>query len=88
MPQLDGNSLVLITRPNMKAKVDRKQSDYRKYDDTHAKYIEFQRGDNVYVYNSADRNSIWIPGTIPKPMGPVSYEVFLDKIKYKLDNQL
>lgn len=72
----------------MKAKVERKQSDHKKYDDTHAQDIEFQGGDNVYVYNSADRICIWIPGTIPTPMGPVSYEVFLDKITYKVDSQL
>jgi transposase InsO family protein len=69
-PRLD------LLRPDMKARVERKQVKQKELHDQHARERQLKPDDRVYVRNFSNiSKQQWLPGIILKQSGPVSYVV-------------
>lgn len=67
-----------LLRPDLRAKVVRKQEKQKEGHDLHARERQLKPGDNVYVKNfRSSSNQQWLPGVILTQSGPVSYVVKL-----------
>ncbi|XP_061105010.1 uncharacterized protein K02A2.6-like [Conger conger] len=66
-----------LLRPNIKAKVERKQEKQKERHDQHARERQLEPDDHVYVRNFNNNSVKWLPGVIRKQSGPVSFVVEL-----------
>lgn len=67
-----------LLRPDLKAKVERKQEKQKERHDLHARDRLLKPGDNVYVKNFCSNfKQQWLPGVILSQKGPVSYVIKL-----------
>ncbi|KAL7874785.1 hypothetical protein SRHO_G00057550 [Serrasalmus rhombeus] len=67
-----------LLRPDLKAKVARKQEKPKERHDLHARERLLKPGDNVYVKNfCSNSKQQWLPGVILTQNGPVSYIIKL-----------
>lgn len=65
-----------LGHPDLRTKVERKQGVQKKHHDKHGSERSFRVGDSVITRNFS-HGPKWIPGSITKVTGPVSYKVML-----------
>lgn len=63
-------------QPNRSARVETQQSRQKEAHDNHARRRDFEPGEQVYVRNFRP-GQCWLPGSVIKSSGPVSFEVKL-----------
>ena len=65
-----------LIHPDLKKKVEAKQTSQKAYHDKHAREHNFVAGEPIYTKNYG-YGPKWIPGLIHETTGPVSYTVLL-----------
>ena len=65
-----------LLKPNIGQKVAAKQQQQKNFHDTHCRERTFSVGERVFIKNNA-KGQKWIPGSITKQTGPVSFKVKL-----------
>ena len=63
-------------QPNLSARVETQQSRQKEAHDNHARRRDFEPGEQVYVCNFRP-GQCWLPGSVIKSSGPVSFKVKL-----------
>ena len=66
-------------QPNVSTQVLDKQAAQKQHYDAHVESRSFTTGDAVWARDYRREGHKWVPGTIVKQSGPVSYEVQTDK---------
>lgn len=61
-----------LIHPDLKHKVESKQTSQKTYHDRHATYRNFRVGDSIYTIHFG-YGPKWIPGLVQEITGPVSY---------------
>ena len=75
--------------PKVQQRVEANQVKQKEYRDGHMPIREFLVNDQVFVENFPSKKPRWIPGTIVKVTGPLSYEVELEngsRVRRHIDN--
>ena len=67
-----------LIRPDVGVKVVAEQTKQKAKHDRHAKVRTFQLGELVYALRYHGNTASWVPGTIHRQTGPVSYTVRLE----------
>ena len=66
-----------LLHPNFPAQVQQKREKQKNHHDQHSNHRDFKEGERVYVKDFPDGKT-WLPGTIAKKEGKVTYHVLLE----------
>ena len=66
-----------LLKPNLEQKVAVKQQQQKSFHDSHCRDCTFSEGEKVFAKNYL-KGKKWLPGSIIKKTGPVSYKVLLE----------